>query len=229
MFSCKIQTAKTTYMGLRAETMHLLSFYSCEKMYILLYIIMKSPFLENSWKKVRWTIEWVKTLHDDVQRERNRYIIFNHLKKKSVFCQFLSYNQAPFIYRIIDMTVLWFFFSKITLLNLKSKFKLNGTRTHMSSWTVKVKLFITLYSFDNDIWKYWIYVLQIGYTLYRQPSSNESDIKFEFYCLSDINIGIIVIWGHIKKDVFFFLFYVFFDVESESEVSFCRSPLFFEL
>ena len=39
--------------------------------------------------------------------------------------------------------------------------------------------------------------------------------------------GIIVFKGHI---IFFkFLFYVFFDVESESEVSFCRSPLFFEL
>ena len=33
-----------------------------------------------------------------------------------------------------------------------------------------------------------------------------------------------------KKGCFFsLLFYVFFDVESESEVRFCRSPLFFEL
>ena len=33
-----------------------------------------------------------------------------------------------------------------------------------------------------------------------------------------------------KKRMFFFLlFYVFFDVESEYEVRFCRSPLFFEL
>ena len=32
-----------------------------------------------------------------------------------------------------------------------------------------------------------------------------------------------------KKGCFFLLIYVFFDVESESEISFCRSPLFFEL
>ena len=32
-----------------------------------------------------------------------------------------------------------------------------------------------------------------------------------------------------KKRMFFLLFYVFFDVESESEVSFCRLPLFFKL
>ena len=31
-----------------------------------------------------------------------------------------------------------------------------------------------------------------------------------------------------KKGCFFLLFLVFFDVESESEVSFCRYPLFFE-
>ena len=33
----------------------------------------------------------------------------------------------------------------------------------------------------------------------------------------------------IKKDVFFISLYVFFDVESESEVCFGRSPLVFEL
>ena len=33
----------------------------------------------------------------------------------------------------------------------------------------------------------------------------------------------------LRSYIFFLLFYVFFDVESESEVSFCRSPLFFEL
>ena len=32
-----------------------------------------------------------------------------------------------------------------------------------------------------------------------------------------------------KRMFFFFLFYVFFEVESESEVSLGRSPLFFEL
>ena len=32
-----------------------------------------------------------------------------------------------------------------------------------------------------------------------------------------------------KKDVFFLLFYVFFNVESESEVRFGRMPLVFEL
>ena len=32
-----------------------------------------------------------------------------------------------------------------------------------------------------------------------------------------------------KKRIFFFLFYVFFDVESDSEVRFCRFPLFFKL
>ena len=35
--------------------------------------------------------------------------------------------------------------------------------------------------------------------------------------------------GCIKKGCFFLLFYVFFDVESESEVRFGRSPLDFEL
>ena len=35
--------------------------------------------------------------------------------------------------------------------------------------------------------------------------------------------------GHIKKGYFFLLFYVFFDVESESEVHFGRSPLVVEL
>ena len=33
----------------------------------------------------------------------------------------------------------------------------------------------------------------------------------------------------IKRGSFFLLFYVYFDVESESEVRFGRSPLFFEL
>ena len=32
-----------------------------------------------------------------------------------------------------------------------------------------------------------------------------------------------------KNGCFLLLFYIFFDVESESEVRFCRSPLVFEL
>ena len=37
------------------------------------------------------------------------------------------------------------------------------------------------------------------------------------------------LWSYKKRMFFFHLFYVFFDVESESDVRFCRSPLFFKL
>ena len=54
-------------------------------------------------------------------------------------------------------------------------------------------------------------------------------LLFNYLQFNRIYCGIIVFKGHIKKDVFFLSFYVFFDVESESEVPFGRSPLFFEL
>ena len=43
--------------------------------------------------------------------------------------------------------------------------------------------------------------------------------------LPKIIFGIIVFCGRIKKGCFFLLFCVFFDLESESEVRFGRSPL----
>ena len=42
-------------------------------------------------------------------------------------------------------------------------------------------------------------------------------------------IGIIKLWVVMKKGFFFYLFYAFFDVDSESEVRFWRSSLVFGL
>ena len=47
-------------------------------------------------------------------------------------------------------------------------------------------------------------------------------------CVSNTGISYCLLRSY-KKACFFLLFNIFFDVESESEVRFGRSPLFFEL